>query len=45
MKRLGMLPGDGVDRPTMPRTFNQVIQCWNFNHPWGWDFPLLTLSC
>jgi len=40
---LGVLPGDGVDRPTMQRTFDQVTKCWNFNRTWGWDFPMLAM--
>lgn len=39
----GVLPGDGVDRPTMRRTFDQVVGCWNFNRTWGWDFPMLAM--
>ncbi len=40
----GMLPGDGVDRPTMLRTLEKVNQTWNFNHTWGWDFPMLAMD-
>jgi hypothetical protein len=39
----GMLPGDGVDRAIIERTFNQVLRCWNFQHTWGWDFPMLAM--
>ena len=39
----GVLPGDGVDRPTIERTFDQVTRCWNFNRTWGWDFPMLAM--
>ena len=39
----GMLPGDGVDRKTMRRTFDKVIATWDFNHTWGWDFPMLAM--
>ncbi|MGV3616396.1 MAG: hypothetical protein ACO1SV_13785 [Fimbriimonas sp.] len=40
----GMLPGDGVDRPTMARTLDKVAETWNFNHTWGWDFPMLAMN-
>jgi hypothetical protein len=40
---LGMLPGDGVDRATMERTFQRVADCWNFRRTWGWDFPMLAM--
>jgi hypothetical protein len=39
----GMLPGDGVDRPTMRRTLNKVSATWNFERTWGWDFPMLAM--
>ncbi len=40
---LGMLPGDGVDRAVMRRTFDRVVATWDFNHTWGWDFPMLAM--
>ena len=39
----GMLPGDGVDTKTMRRTLDQVSDKWDFNHTWGWDFPMLAM--
>ncbi|MDR3687986.1 MAG: hypothetical protein P4L46_01315 [Fimbriimonas sp.] len=39
----GMLPGDGVDRATMRRTLDKVAESWDFNHTWGWDFPMLAM--
>lgn len=39
----GMLPGDGVDVPTMRRTLDKVSSVWNFDHTWGWDFPMLAM--
>jgi hypothetical protein len=40
----GMLPGDGVDVPTMDNTFTAVANTWRFNHTWGWDFPMLAMA-
>jgi len=40
----GMLPGDGVDVPTMDRTLTMVGKTWKFEHTWGWDFPMLAMS-
>lgn len=40
----GMLPGDGVDRPTHKRTLARIKETWNFNHTWGWDFPMLAMA-
>ncbi len=39
----GLLPGDGVDIPTMERTFTKVGETWRFNRTWGWDFPMLAM--
>jgi hypothetical protein len=39
----GLLPGDGVDKPTMERTLDKVSTTWNFNRTWGWDFPMLAM--
>lgn len=40
----GMLPGDGVDLPTMRRTMDQVKAAWRFEEIWGWDFPMLAMN-
>lgn len=40
----GMLPGDGVDIPTMQRTLDRVEQAWQFHETWGWDFPMLAMT-
>lgn len=39
----GMLPGDGVDRATMRRTYDRVGKEWRFNEVWGWDFPMVAM--
>jgi hypothetical protein len=39
-----MLPGDGVDVPTMDSTLNMVQRSWHFDRTWGWDFPMLAMS-
>lgn len=40
----GMLPGYDVDMAVMQKTFEKVQKVWNFNHVWGWDFPMLAMS-
>ena len=39
----GLLPGDGVDLPTMHRTAEKVFADWKFDATWGWDFPMLAM--
>ena len=39
----GMLPGDGVDPAVMARTLRKIVDTWNFERTWGWDFPMLAM--
>lgn len=41
---LGMLPGDGVDRETMRRTLIRVLEEWQWDRTWGWDYPLTAMT-
>jgi len=41
---LGMLPGPGIDRATMRRTFDWVWQNWNWPNTWGWDYPMVAMT-
>lgn len=40
----GMLPGPGVDRDTMQRTFDWIWDNWNWPDTWGWDYPMLAMT-
>ncbi len=40
----GILPGAGVDRDTMKRTLDKVMDCWRWKDTWGWDFPMLAMT-
>lgn len=39
----GMLPGEGVDTLRMARTLRKIVDTWNFERTWGWDFPMLAM--
>jgi len=41
---LGMLPGPGVDRQTMRRSLRRVMEVWQWDRCWGWDFPLTAMA-
>ena len=41
---LGMLPGPGVDREVMRRTFDWVWDHWSWADTWGWDYPMLAMT-
>jgi hypothetical protein len=34
----GMLPGDGVDRAVMRPSLERVMDVWQWDRAWGWDF-------
>lgn len=41
---LGYLPGRDVDRPTMARTLDAVMNDWDLRQTWGWDWPMLAMT-
>jgi len=43
---LGLLPGGpDVDRATMNRTFDAVLQTWDWETKiWGWDYPMIAMT-
>ena len=42
---LGFLPGEGVDRATMGRTFDAVLAQWDWAAKiWGWDYPMIAMT-
>jgi hypothetical protein len=41
---LGYLPGKGVDRATMARTLDAVLDHWDLRQTWGWDWPMLAMT-
>ena len=41
---LGVLPGKAVDRATMSRTLDTVLQTWDRESLWGWDFPAMAMT-
>ncbi len=40
----GWLPGDGVDVETFRRTFHHVLETWQMDRIWGWDYPMLAMA-
>ena len=41
---MGVLPGAGVDLPTMRRTLEKVMKEWKWDTTWGWDYPLTAMT-
>lgn len=36
----GMLPGKNIDTTIMLNTFYKVMEIWQWEKTWGWDYPL-----
>lgn len=41
---LGMLDGEGVDRETMRRTLHKIMENWDWNNTWDWDYPMMAMT-
>lgn len=41
---LGVLPGEGIDRAVMRRTFDWVWANWQWPDTWGWDYPMTAMT-
>lgn len=40
----GWLPGDGVDIDTFRHTFYRVLESWQMDRVWGFDYPMLAMA-
>ena len=40
----GILRGDRLDRETVERTLQKVLEVWDFNTAWGWDFAVMAMT-
>jgi protein-glucosylgalactosylhydroxylysine glucosidase len=40
----GMQPGDGVNPQTMRRSLLKVLDVWQWDRGWGWDFPMAAMT-
>jgi hypothetical protein len=40
----GMLPNDSVDLAIMTNTLAKVMQSWNWETTWGWDYPMIAMT-
>ena len=44
LSAFGVLPGPGIDREVMRRTFDWIWANWNWDNTWGWDYPMVAMS-
>jgi hypothetical protein len=40
----GMLPSSDADTSVMRYTLEKVMESWNWDHTWGWDYPLVAMT-
>jgi protein-glucosylgalactosylhydroxylysine glucosidase len=41
---MGMQPGQGVDAETMRRSLKKIMDVWQWDRCWGWDFPMAAMT-
>jgi len=39
----GVLPGTGIDLPTMRGTLAWILDNWRWPETWGWDYPMVAM--
>ncbi|MDO5425282.1 MAG: glycoside hydrolase family 65 [Eubacteriales bacterium] len=40
----GLLGGTRIEPAKMRATLDKVLECWNFETTWGWDFAMLAMT-
>lgn len=40
----GVQRGDGVDPAIMRRSVRRLMECWQWDRCWGWDFPMMAMA-
>lgn len=40
----GMLRDDSVNKKSMEKTLEKVLESWNWESTWGWDYPLIAMT-
>ncbi|MCL1987162.1 MAG: glycoside hydrolase family 65 [Firmicutes bacterium] len=41
---LGFLPKNRVDETIMQQTLQKVLECWQMETMWGWDFAMMSMT-
>lgn len=40
----GLIPNDRIDRKAFSATLDKVLEKWDFNTLWGWDFGMMSMG-
>ncbi|MCB0744264.1 MAG: glycoside hydrolase family 65 [Ignavibacteriae bacterium] len=41
---LGFLNSENIDKVMLNRTLDKVMESWNWENTWGWDYPLVAMT-
>ncbi|MCL2400551.1 MAG: glycoside hydrolase family 65, partial [Defluviitaleaceae bacterium] len=40
----GLIPSDRINKPKMKATLDKVLECWEQETMWGWDFAMMAMT-
>ncbi|WP_312102545.1 glycoside hydrolase family 65 [Lachnoclostridium sp.] len=40
----GLLPGERADAQYVRNTYDKIMECWEFDTMWGWDFAFMAMT-
>lgn len=40
----GLIPNDRIDEKAYIQTLDKVLECWDFDTLWGWDFGMMAMA-
>ena len=40
----GLIPSERIDPIKMKKTIDKVLECWDFQTMWGWDFAMMAMT-
>ena len=40
----GFIDGGHIDREAMRKTLRKVLECWDYQSLWGWDFAMMAMT-
>lgn len=44
LQAYGLLPNNDIDKESMERTLRKVMECWQYESLWGWDFAMMAMT-
>ncbi|MEG8945932.1 glycoside hydrolase family 65 [Rosettibacter firmus] len=41
---LGMIPDESINKSIMRKTLKKVLELWDWESTWGWDYPMMAMT-